>query len=103
MRTIRTAIAIFFIVSATALSVQRGTPAARVSIGNTDIGGVVTSSKGPEAGVWDIAETTDLSTKFAKIVVTDDRARDVMPDLPKANYNVWLPGYVLVDALRVIG
>ena len=101
MRTIRTAIAIFFIVSATALSVQRGTPAAGVSIGNTDIGGVVTSSKGPEAGVWVIAETTDLSTKFAKIVVTDDRGRYVMPDLPKANYNVWVRGYGLVDSPKV--
>ena len=37
-----------------------------------DIGGVVTSAKGPEAGVWVIAETTDLPTKFVKIVVTDD-------------------------------
>jgi hypothetical protein len=27
-----------------------------VSIGSTDVGGVVTSSKGPEAGVWVIAE-----------------------------------------------
>ena len=101
MRTIRTAIAIFFIVSATALSVQRGTPPAGVSIGNTDIGGVVTSSKGPEAGVWVIAETTDLSTKYAKIVVTDDRGRYVMPDLPKANYNVWVRGYGLVDSPKV--
>src|SRR6266581_3847123 len=100
MRTIRTAIAIFFIVSATGLSGQRGTPAA-VSIGNTDIGGVVTSSKGPEAGVWVIAETTDLSTKFAKIVVTDDRGRYVMPDLPKANYNVWVRGYGLIDSAKV--
>src|SRR3989454_1601268 len=100
MNTIRMAIAIFFIVSATGLSGQRGTPAA-VSIGNTDIGGVVTSSKGPEAGVWVIAETTDLSTKFAKIVVTDDRGRYVMPDLPKANYNVWVRGYGLVDSPKV--
>ena len=40
--------------------------------------------KGPEAGVWVIAETTDLPTKFARIVVTDDRGRYVIPDLPKA-------------------
>src|SRR6266581_3077770 len=100
MRTIRTAIAIFFIVSATGLSGQRGTPAA-VSIGNTDIGGVVTSSKGPEAGVWVIAETTDLSAKFVKIVVTDDRGRYVLPQLPKANYKVWVRGYGLVDSLAV--
>ena len=44
-----------------------------ISIGSDDIGGVVTSDKGPEAGVWVIAETTELPTKFAKIVVTDDQ------------------------------
>src|SRR5690348_1506587 len=66
-----------------------------------DIGGVVTSSKGPEAGVWVIAETTDLPTKFAKIVVTDDRGRYVIPDLPKATYSVWVRGYGLVDSPKV--
>ena len=58
---------------------------------------------GPEAGVWVIAETTDLPTKFAKIVVTDDQGRYVMPDLPKANYNVWVRGYGLVDSPKVAG
>ena len=48
-----------------------------------------------------IAETTDLPTKFAKIVVTDDQGRYVMPDLPKANYNVWVRGYGLVDSPKV--
>ena len=33
-----------------------------ISFGNDDIAGVVTSTKGPEAGVWVIAETTDLPT-----------------------------------------
>ena len=66
-----------------------------------DIGGVVTSSKGPEAGVWVIAETTDLPTKFRKIVVTDDAGRYVLPDLPKANYKVWVRGYGLVDSKAV--
>jgi hypothetical protein len=28
-----------------------------------EIGGVVTGAKGPEAGAWVIAETTDLPTK----------------------------------------
>ena len=46
-----------------------------ISIGENDLGGVVTSANGPEAGVWVIAETTDLPTKFAKIVVTDERGR----------------------------
>jgi hypothetical protein len=63
-----------------------------------DIGGVVTSSKGPEAGVWVIAETTDLPTRYIKEVVTDDRGRYVIPDLPKANYSVWARGYGLVDS-----
>ena len=74
---------------------------ATVRIDADDIGGVVTSANGPEAGVWVIAETTDLSTKFAKIVVTDDQGRYLLPDLPKANYNVWVRGYGLVDSPKV--
>src|SRR5687767_4151432 len=70
-------------------------------IDNDDIGGVVTGPRGPEAGVWVIAETTDLPTKMAKVVVTDDRGRYVVPDLPKANYNVWVRGYGLVDSAKV--
>jgi hypothetical protein len=69
-----------------------------VSIDNDDIGGVVTSAKGPEAGVWVIAETNDLPTRFARMVVTDDQGRYVLPDLPKATYNVWVRGYGLVDS-----
>jgi hypothetical protein len=57
---------------------------AAVSIDADDIGGVVTSASGPEAGVWVIAETTDLPTKMAKIVVTDDQGRYVIPIFPKA-------------------
>src|SRR5712692_3535317 len=72
-----------------------------VPIGSSDIGGVVTSPKGPEAGVWVIAETTELPTKFVKIVVTDDRGRYLVPDLPKASYNVWVRGYGLVDSPKV--
>ena len=56
----------------------------RVHIEEDDLGGVVRSSRGPEAGAWVIAETTDLPTKFVRIVVTDDRGRYVVPDLPKA-------------------
>src|SRR3954464_488693 len=78
-------------------------PRATVAIDNDDIGGIVTSSKGPEAGVWVIAETSDLPTKFARIVVTDDRGRYLLPDLPKANYKVWVRGYGLVDSAKVDG
>ena len=76
-------------------------PAAEVKIVSDDIGGVVTSSKGPEAGVWVIAETKDLSTGYRKIVVTDDQGRYVIPELPKANYDVWVRGYGLVDSPKV--
>src|SRR5258708_6769752 len=76
------------------------TPA--VSIGATDLGGVVTGPNGPEAGVWVIAETNDLPTKMVKIVVTDDQGRFVVPELPKANYTVWVRGYGLVDSPKVM-
>jgi hypothetical protein len=65
-----------------------------------DIGGTVTSAKGPEAGVWVIAETKDLPTRYIKIVVTDDKGRYVLPTLPKAKYKVWVRGYGLVDSAR---
>ena len=66
-----------------------------------DIGGVVKSTKGPEAGVWVIAETKDLPNRFVKIVVTDDQGRYVVPDLPKGKYKVWVRGYGLVDSKQV--
>lgn len=69
-----------------------------VQIGDTDIGGAVTGPSGPEAGVWVIAETNDLPTRFAKIVVTDDKGQYLLPELPDANYNVWVRGYGLVDS-----
>ena len=64
----------------------------------THIEGMVTGPRGPEAGVWVIAETSDLPTKYVKIVVTDDRGRYVLPELPKATYSVWVRGYGLVDS-----
>src|SRR5262245_6761759 len=75
--------------------------ASAVAIDGDDIGGVVRSPRGPEAGVWVIAETTELPTKYAKMVVTDDQGRYVIPDLPTANYSVWVRGYGLVDSPRV--
>jgi hypothetical protein len=71
------------------------------AIDNDDIGGVVRGPGGPEAGVWVIAETTDLPTRYTKSVVTDDQGRYVIPDLPTANYQVWVRGYGLVDSPRM--
>src|ERR1041384_4900194 len=71
-----------------------------IKIKAVDIGGVVTSAQGPEAGVWVIAETTDLPTKFTRIVVTDDQGRYLVPDLPKATYEVWARGYGLADSSK---
>jgi hypothetical protein len=94
------AVAALLAAAPTGLSAQQ-TTAEVVRIGDNDLGGVVTSANGPEAGVWVIAETTELPTKLAKIVVTDDRGRYLMPDLPKANYSVWVRGYGLTDSPKV--
>jgi hypothetical protein len=67
-------------------------------VADNELTGVVTGPAGPEAGVWVIAETSELPTKYVKIVVTDDRGRYLMPELPKANYSVWVRGYGLVDS-----
>ena len=71
-----------------------------IDFGKKDIAGVVASSKGPEAGVWVIAETTELPTKFVRIVVTDDQGRYLIPDLPRANYQIFVRGYGLLDSER---
>src|SRR5690242_3585104 len=62
------------------------------------ITGVVQGEKGPEAGVWVIAETKDLPTNFIKIVVTNDQGRFLVPELPTATFKVWVRGYGLVDS-----
>ena len=94
------AVAAILSVPSARLAAQQ-TPAAAVTVGTIDLGGVVNGPNGPEAGVWVIAETTDLPTKFAKIVVTDERGRYLLPELPKANYKVWVRGYGLVDSPKV--
>ena len=71
-----------------------------VEIDSDDIGGVVTGPNGPEAGVWVIAETRDMQSRYIKSVVTDDQGRYVVPDLPKANYTIWSRGYGLVDSAK---
>jgi hypothetical protein len=82
------------------LGAQQAPPA--IQIGAKDLGGIVTAKNGPESGVWVIAETTGLPTIFAKIVVTDDHGRYLIPDLPQANYDIWVRGFGLVDSPRVI-
>jgi hypothetical protein len=80
--------------SSRALQAQRAAPEAYIT-------GVVRSSQGPEAGVWVIAETRDLPTNLIKVVVTDDQGRFMLPELPNANYSVWVRGYGLVDSTPI--
>ena len=87
MRPFRALVALSFAVIAAIAAVSSNGAATQLSptsvpVDRDDIAGVVTGNNGPEAGVWVIAETTDLPTKFAKIVVTDDRGRYLVPDLP---------------------
>jgi len=88
---------------AAAVAALSGWPLARDTAASDDdaITGVVKSANGPEAGVWVIAETTDLPTRFVRIVVTDDDGRYVLPDLPRAGYQVWVRGYGLIDSPKV--
>src|ERR1700740_238479 len=74
--------------------------AAKGDISAHDIGGQVMGDKGPEAGVWVIAETKDLPTKYAKVVVTDDQGRFVIPDLHDAKYKIWVRGYGRQDTAK---
>lgn len=65
------------------------------------IRGKVHVQHGDPGGVWVIAQTEELGTPFAKIVVTDDKGNFLLPDLPDANYQVWVRGYGLVDSQPV--
>jgi hypothetical protein len=89
------------VVVSAANSTDSPAAAAGLKVKANEIGGIVTSAKGPEAGVWVIAETTQLPTRFAKIVVTDDQGRYLIPELPPANYSVWVRGYGLADSAIV--
>ena len=82
-------------------SAQQQSDAAAIKIGEMDIGGVISSPQGREAGVWVIAETTELPTQFRRIVVTDDQGRYLVPDLPQADYSVWVRGYGLIDSPKM--
>jgi hypothetical protein len=83
--------------AATLAAQQNGT----VKVKSDEIGGVVSTASGVEAGVWVIAETTDLPTRYIKEVVTDDQGRYLIPALPPATYTVWARGYGLVDSPKL--
>ncbi len=91
------------LLTTTSLAFSGGLTAAIASpaLDADDIGGRVMGTNGPEAGVWVIAETKDLPTRFIKIVVTDDKGQYVIPDLPKAKYDVWVRGYGLTDSKHI--
>ena len=82
-------------------SAQQQSDAAAIKIGEKDIGGVISSLQGPEAGVWVVAETAELPTQFRRIVVTDDQGRYLVPDLPQTDYSVWVRGYGLIDSPKM--
>src|SRR5262245_59847505 len=85
----------------TLFAVQIGWPGApALRAGDDDISGAVRGPKGPEAGVWIVAETSDLASKLTKIVVTDAAGKYLLPDLPPASYQVWVRGYGLADSDR---
>ena len=94
-------VAVSILIGALATACQPRRTADGVQIDDDDIGGVVTSENGPEAGAWVIAETEDFDTRFARIVVTDDRGRYLVPDLPEADYSIWVRGYGLADSAGV--
>jgi len=97
---VRRTVALLVLVSVVEVTGQRPSLPS-VSVDADDIGGVVASVAGPEAGVWVIAETSDLPTRFAKVVVTDEQGRFLVPDMPRATYDLWVRGYGLVDSSRV--
>jgi hypothetical protein len=101
LRVVAVAIAAVSAAFVIMLGAQQPPAGGAVPIDGDDIGGMVSGPAGPEAGVWVIAETTDLPARFARSVVTDDQGRYVGPDLPKARYRVWVRGYGLVDSPKV--
>ena len=93
------AFALFTLIAAS--SFTETAVAQTMAVDDDDLAGTVRSDQGPEAGVWVIAETTELPTRYVKIVVTNDEGRYLMPDLPSATYAVWVRGYGLVDSPKV--
>ena len=104
MRTLRSLTILVAVLLLAAVVARAQQPAAEtVTIGAKSIRGIVSGPQGREAGVWVIAETTQLPTKFARIVVTDDQGRYLIPDLPQADYSVFARGYGLVNSPKIRG
>ena len=100
MTRMRLIAAAMCLASGLAWGLQPGRAAGQTS--NPDaITGVVSSEAGAEAGVWVIAETDDLATRLIKIVVTDGQGRFLLPELPDAEYQLWVRGYGLADSVKV--
>lgn len=113
--TVVLAAVVLFFVSFSAYGNDHNKGLGTIRIDADDIGGKVVGPRGdcvdvaaPKkgncdhfAGVWVIAETNGLPTKFRKVVVTDELGRFVIPDLPDATYDVWVRGYGLVDSTPV--
>ena len=97
-RLLRVGVVVIGFATLVTVSFSRALGAQATQRATNEIFGWVHSPSGPEAGVWVIAETSDLPTKYAKIVVTDDSGRYMIPELPKATYEVWVRGYGLVDS-----
>src|SRR5204862_7211988 len=89
---------VLLVASSNVARAQRQDDTAAIQIGAKDIGGVVSSPQGREAGAWVIAETTELPTHFARIVVTDDQGRYLIPDLQQTDYSVWARSFVIVES-----
>ena len=100
---LRALLATSCLIAVSGVTTESMAAAAGIPTAADGIGGIVTSSKGPEAGVWVIAETHDLPTRLLKIVVTDDQGRFFLPELPNAKYQLFVRGYGLVDSPRVDG
>ncbi len=99
LKFISSVIAVMLLAAATGQAASSSV--APPKVGPTSIGGTVTSNAGAEAGVWVVAETSDLGNRYEKIVVTDDKGRFVLPDMPQANYKVFARGYGLLDSPAV--
>src|SRR5690606_16006869 len=96
-------LAVSFVVAAALTACSKRPASPELSMDADDIAATVTSPTGPDAGARDIADTPALPTRFAQIVVTDDQGRFLIPDLPPANYEIWVRGYGLADSAKVAG